>query len=285
MKESLRLLLIRKVLSPLSNWWGKVILKRRDLCRRCLFLLVYKKTFNLFPDSRLKENSDLAFLVASDLLGISLPDRGIDESKQYLELKTATESDEDARDLISTNHLITAYYYSEHLYSSFFEEEYKNSLEAAKKFASDAEPIGKNFGKVARMLRKKLKKLKSAISYLNDEKVKEEKIKSTPKVKIEQKDFLFITALFSTLIGVGGFLYYKAIFFYYGFSTADFFTLSDYLSGSVDVFLWVSIATAFGVYFYFAGKSDSEKKRIFRNQFDIEDRPGITKVIIPLIVV
>ena len=276
MKKKLKQI-VWKIYLKLFRIYGKWLLKCRIKHASAIFFKAYIQTFTLFPDNKLKYNSDLASIVRSRLLELPLYKESLTlNDDQVNTLYEAVKSDQWIQKTASNYFLLEAFYYTYGISSELLKEKSDNALKKAKSYVDSALPISyDDVGPINKKIKSDIKLLKKEMRKLNSERVETEKLKIIKPINITSSHVMFLASLFSTLFLISGFAYNKIFFGSLGLNVGDFFGVSDYIASSVDVLTATIISSVLGIAFFFWGLSSGLSEELHAEQFETERKGEI----------
>lgn len=269
-----------KKLAALLYWkffrlYGKHILNIRKRISIALTLTAYAKTFSLFPENSLRQNSNIANRVVRGLIGFAVDSDIVVDVEQCEVLEKSLLVDDFFKEKTCTFYLLTKFYYSFGKLSSRFEDEIEVADKKAKKFNGGCKDLCfESVGLINKSVKSDIKRLKGEVKELNTERVEAEKERRIKPISVNGSHFMFLASVVSTLFFVGGFVYNKVFFLSLGLSVGDFFTIADYVSSSVDVLFMVFMSALIGFIYMLWGYSDGVGDRVHSELFEVE-RKGI----------
>lgn len=277
--------IVWKIYLELFLMYGRRLIKCQVRHMGAVFFKAYVKTFLLFPENKLKYNSDIASSVRSRLFEMPVAEGAspVDDN-QVNSLYDTIKSEEWIKKTLSNYYLLEAFYYSYGTSSDLLKEKADHALAKAKVYVDSALPISyDDVGRIKKTIKSDIKLLKKEMRKLNSERVETEKLKLIEPVVISSSHVIFLASLFSTLFLISGFAYNKIFFSHFGINVGDFFGVSDYMASSVDILTATIISSILGVAFFFWGLSIAVSEDLHAEQFETE-RKG-EDYVIPVIVI
>ncbi len=252
---------------------------------RAVFCKAYIQTFSLFPENKLKYNSELALSARYMLFEISRPENSFELNEE--ELKTLYDSlisDRWVKKTLSNYYLLQAFYYSYGTSSDLLKDQSDASMLKAKSFSDSVSPISNDdVWPIYNNIKADIKHMRREIPKLNSERIEKEKLKIIEPVTIKSAHVMFLVSLFSTIFLISGFIYNKLFFASFDLNVGDFFRVSDYIASSVDTLAVTVISSFLGVIFFFWGLSEVLSEELRAVQFETERKGG--DYILPVIIV
>ena len=170
---------------------------------------------------------------------------------------------------LSIRHLLFAYL-SENI---GYEKGIEKYLEEAKKRDNTVVKLNKDsFNILEKDIKKTKKELKKEIQLLIEEKIEKKKKDEIKPIKISTEGINFILKICSLFFIVGGFLYTYFLLGYFNINVALYYSISDYIAGSIDVLFNIFvllIVLSIGMIFQF---DKMIKRQIYNKEIDIENR-------------
>lgn len=235
---------------------GKIMVDSIPLVLDRVFIL----SFEIFPEKMLSENKALASSVSKKLFSF---DGKETYSENFNELYSLALSDECVKSNLSNYYLLNAYYYSL-FHSRKHEDIVVSDIQKAKSIKQNSIHLTRNeFIKVCSDYKKQKKQQKKEIRFLVSDKVKSDKLKLITPIELSVDKIPVILTIFTTLFLIGGFLYIKFLFYFFGFSVSEFYSIQDYLSSSVDVISATAMTAILGLASMIYGLSSAIDKDIY----------------------
>lgn len=170
---------------------------------------------------------------------------------------------------LSIRHLLFAYL-SENI---GYEKGIEKYLEEAKKRDNTVVKLNKDsFNILEKDIKKTKKELKKEKQLLIEEKIEKKKKEEIKPIKISTEGINFILKICSLFFIVGGFLYTYFLLGYFNINVALYYSISDYIAGSIDVLFNIFvllIVLSIGMIFQF---DKMIKRQIYNKELDIENR-------------
>ena len=170
---------------------------------------------------------------------------------------------------LSIRHLLFAYL-SENI---GYEKGIEKYLEEAKKRDNTVVKLNKDsFNILEKDIKKTKKELKKEKQLLIEEKIEKKKKDEIKPIKISTEGINFILKICSLFFIVGGFLYTYFLLGYFNINVALYYSISDYIAGSIDVLFNIFvllIVLSIGMIFQF---DKMIKRQIYNKELDIENR-------------
>ena len=193
------------------------------------------------------------------------------ESELFSESSFLIEQKHDLIELLANYFLIQAYFYTSGIKTEFLE---KKSIESYKKATHLLPSIiklnRKEYSKLNKKSKSDLRKTKAEWNKQRKLYIEKASYDVIPKIEVTPSQISFILSISATTFFLSGFLYNRFFLGYYGIDVSQFFTISDYLSSSVDKIYIACIATLIGVVTYLIGMLHSIKDEVIFSQFDIK---------------
>ena len=157
---------------------------------------------------------------------------GEEEIEEDKELLNNIMKDEKIKELISLRFLIHSYYYGIFDIKDIEESYYEKALSISDNLIK----LNKETFKKQKSFLKEIKiKLKIEFDKIIKERVERRRFEETSKVKISTENINFALKLCSLFFIVGGFLYTYFFMSYFNINIALYYSISDYIAGSMDV--------------------------------------------------
>lgn len=154
----------------------------------------------------------------------------IDEEDR--ELLSIVMADEKIKRLISLRLLINSYYYGVFGLDDKEELYYKKAL----KIDDNLLKLNvKTFDNEKKNIKKTKNVLQKEFNKITEQKIETRKFDETPKIKISTDNIYFVLKICSLFFIVGGFLYTYFFMSYFNINVALYYSISDYIAGSIDV--------------------------------------------------
>ncbi|MGS0691812.1 hypothetical protein [Shewanella sp. 30m-9] len=246
-------------------------IRRASLC--CVSAIGFKANslaIELFPENKLYENSLLSGELIKDIIDLESSKSDVNP-EQYELLKERIQNTNVYKELM-TNYLLLELKLNKHM---VFSDTQSATLSLHRRLK---EILGENPPPEAKLsvLRKsaiKSKKIEKANYFkVRDEYIETKKTELIKPIDIESAHLTILITMFSALFLCGGFLYTKYLFWKLDVEVAKFFTISDYLSSSIDVVFGAVIATLIFFVFFIKGASSRLHTVIHNDQYKIESK-------------
>ena len=268
--------------------YGRIILR----CERQIFQLLRIKIqqylLSNYKEITIAKIFKISHLTCLKYLHGKIPDDYmVFHKEEHTLFKKADELVEQRKDL---RHLMADYF---RVKSFFFVSGFETELLKAEsdKYYIKATEISES---IPRLERKKFTQLKKKVQK-EHRKSKSELIKQTkdfiadatyeilPKVEIAPSHISFIFSISTTVFLLTGYLYNRFYLGYFGIDVSQFFTLSDYLSSSVDKIYIACIASIIGVFVYVGGMLSRIKKEVKFSQYESEYKTSDSHIFIMVV--
>jgi hypothetical protein len=228
-------------------------------------------TNKIFPNSDLKNRKELAFAY---YLSILFEWNEKKENINIFDLKRIkNELDKD----INFKNRIAEYYLVEAFRLSGFEilksfSKVKNSIKIARLYNKTRKRI-KTFSEIkelTKQLNEVNKELIHTISKVIKNDLKKEREQSFNKINIDTNKIMLFIGLFSTLFLLSGIINIKLFYYLLDFDTSMFFGISDYISGSIDKIIIISISLFLGIIISIYKVFQSQENIIYEEKMGIK---------------
>lgn len=254
-KFKLALIIVRFVFAYIR----KVKKKYYEACYNKLYVLANEH----FNENDLGKNSKLAIRLTSIYIYEFDDDEIEVDNKELESFKLIADNDEWIKKNIADLYRIKSF-------SIIVDSELKNQyLEKARQLDSKSEPI-REFKEIINLVKNIKKEYKVFLKEgrkLSNKRYEEEIEKRINPIEITSQNISFLLTLFSTFFLISGIIYSKLYFYLLGINISDFFSVSDYLSSSIDTLIITFISISIGMIFYFIGEKDRLKTSIYEEQF------------------
>jgi len=207
-----------------------------------------------YPESKEDFRGELAYLVIQKLYENRIPEANINFYEENEELiLTEIGNAENMEEIVKRLNLhleFMRYYFNDslHLLSDDYPLKAK-LLDPHIKILSK-----KEFNKKSKEVSRQLKKIKKEVRAKFKEIREKEEYERLPKIEITSPEVSVIFGLFSVLFFCTGFLYNLLFLGYFGIELSKFFTISDYLSTSIDkvyyCFMSIIVGMVIGFFLY-----------------------------------
>lgn len=242
-------------------WKKKKIQNIKFESFRLILNRVFILTFEKFPDHSISEKRSLASIVTKVLLSFDKLENNT--TNEFRELYELSLEDIYIKKRISSYYLLSAYYYSGYN-SKKNQDLIVSDILTAKKINPKSIHLTRiSFLELSRDYKKEFKEIKKEIKVLISDKVKNDKLKLISPIDIDISMFPMILAMFTTLFLLGGFVYVKSLFYWFGINVGDFYTIQDYVSSSIDVISATAMTVFIGIVSMAFGLSSAIDENIY----------------------
>lgn len=237
----------------------------------------------LFPENDLHQNLDLSSMLSREILKLETSPVS-PEVEQYNLLKKEIMATKFYKDLMVI-YLQLQLKYEESLVFNDTNKKFELWTRLNELAGEDCIPEF-NFSKLKRSAIKSKKAEMANYYKVRDEYIESKKAELIKPITLEWKHLTILITAFSVLFLCGGFLYTKYLFWALDAEVTWFFTVSDYLSSSIDVVFGAIISTLLSFMFFMKGVSEQLHREIHNYQFKIESKRKDLwiYIVIPLVV-
>jgi len=233
---------------------------------------VYSLSAKSFHEKKLVYCYRLAFTVTAKLLDLEIEcaeDINEDDVNSFYE---SVRHDNWIIENVSKYHLIHAKYYST-FSGEFFEKLMDEALSKAGYTERDVKAIHiSDLKRIYKEAKKKKRSFTKQVKTLNFEKINDEKLKVVKPLNVDATLIIFVLSCFSSLFLMGGFFYTNLFFNQFNISVSDFFTLSDYITASLESLVEILIWCLIGFASFLWGLDDRFSETLHDEQFEIETK-------------
>lgn len=224
----------------------------------------------LFPNSSLLTKKELA-LTYTEIIAFKWSEKK--ENINLLDLikiNNEIKNDKNFKKKISEYHLYLAFYWRTFKYNNFITK-IKKHIKIAHIYTNDKKTIKNLFVivKPLNSIKRTNKKLIKKVSNNIDRYLKNERKKQFEKIIIKPEVVLLIITLFSTLFLLSGITNIKLFYHLLDFNSSIFFSISDYISGSLDRLISITISMVLGLVILKLKLNDSEENMILEEKMNI----------------
>lgn len=190
-------------------------------------------------------------------------------SESLFEIKEKILKDSFFNKFLSLRYLLLAYY-SELL---GYDKGIEKYLDEAKRINSNIVQLNKKtFYVLEKDIKKTKKELRKEKQLLIEEKIEKKKKEEIKPIRISTEGINFLLKICSLFFIVGGFLYTYFLLGYFNINVALYYSISDYIAGSIDVLFNIFVLLIVLSIFMIFQFDDMIRRQIYNKELNIENK-------------
>lgn len=224
----------------------KGIIEHKSLIISRAFILIS----NMSKTRSIKDNSDL-----SEVFLKLIVDEELTSQEDELLEEVIVFKDELLEDELITKTLVN-YFLLKSFYNSFSNASSYSFFEKATRIDNNILRIesSESFKKICKVNKNKLKDTLNKCQHINAERVEREKVKRIKSITITYEHVKYFISLLSVLFLISGFIYNMFLFRSFNVNISYYFTISDYLSSSLNEVVPIFIISFIGIFYFMLGR-------------------------------
>ncbi len=242
-------------------------------------LILYYILLEMFSEKY--ENRDFNFRadISGGVVGTLLPDdfSTTSVSSEYDQIFVPYEAQQARRMPELQKYLLNHYQLTAFVKSYVDEDQSKKLIEKAKEIDGTIQPLNsKTYGKLRKNLYKEYRTIKKLYKQNIKLKRNQEKIFNRQIINLSITDVKTVFGVLSVLFFVNGYLYNRVFFGFFGIEVSKFFSISDYISTSIDKIYSIIIPLLISVvvnYFWWSSEYRESRRKMSKKRLAFEDAP------------
>lgn len=249
------------------NFYSKTILQHTkkvfNIIRIKIELLFLSNNINL----ELSLITKLSHILCVNLFNTNLPDHfekiKNEYSQEYDKIYLIASKSNSIRNYISDYYNIFSYYYVCGLKTPELEKHSEDYYQKALQFNQNSEKLKrKSYDCLVKRILSEYKSTKKVLRYESKNYVNKHIYSELSNYKISTSSITFLISFCTTIFLLSGFLYNKFYLGHFKIQVSHFFSITDYISSSVDIIYISCLSTIFGIFSYICGGIYGFKKAI-----------------------
>ena len=230
---------IYKIFLFLVQIYGRIILR----CESHIFQLLRIKIQQYFvsnhKETTIAKIHKISHLTCLKYIYGKIPDEYIafhqEEPELFRKAAELVEQRKDLRDLLVDYFRVKSFYYISGIETEFLRSESDKYYKKATEISGSVPRLErKEFTQLNRVIQKEYRKSKSELNKQTKEFIAEATYEILPKIEIAPTHISFIFSVSATIFLLTGFFYNRFYLGHFGIEVSHFFTISDYISSSID---------------------------------------------------
>jgi hypothetical protein len=247
----------------ITKYRGYKILKLKDDIDNIMLHRVNIMLLEDFSDKKLLEVNELSINLFFHIINNEKL------SETLFEIKEKILKDSIFNKFLSTRYLLFSYYSEILEYEKGIEEYF---IKAKIINSSIVKLDKKSFNILEKDIKKTKKELKKEKQLLIEEKIEKKKKEEIKPIRISTEGINFLLKICSLFFIVGGFLYTYFLLGYFNINVALYYSISDYIAGSIDVLFNVFVLLIVLSIFMLFQFDDMIRRQIYKKELNTENK-------------
>jgi len=274
-----------KILLFLMRIYSRIILRCESQIFQLLRIKIQQYFLSNHKEATIAKIYKISHLTCLKYLQGKIPDEYIAFQKQesglFKRADELVEQRKDLRDLLVHYFRVKSFYYISCIETELLRTESDKYYKKATEISESIPRLErKGFTQLNKEIQKEYRKSKKELNKQTKEFIAEATYEILPRIEISTSHISFIFSISATIFLLTGYLYNRFYLGHFGIEVSHFFTISDYISSSIDKIYIACIASIIGIFTYVGGMLSRIKNEVKFSQYESEYKASDSYIVI-----